>query len=468
VIRLRRESRIDSLLRVMVCDRQSVVWFFLLSFLAGCTGNEHGWGGGGKTHGANGAHKYVGRKPTSRPVAADVAGPAEKERVEDSARSQTGQTSRPAVGADRAGVSLDERSANSLELPESPADLRKVQVIPSTVIVLNDESITVEDIVEPILPFLKEMAAQKTLGEFDLLKFKTIREEIQDQQDYILVYQEFGKRVTEEEEKHLTKLADKEIKDRINKEFGGRQARYEKYLEELGLSMKKIQEKRKRQLIVIKALQDKFRPLVRPPRRNELKEYYERNKAEFSSPAKVEFYVIEAAFEDYLKVPTDQASAAAKAEARAAALKTIRQAKDEIDSGMSFEAVARQYAKGLLQHSGGLWGTISAPVPVPRWTKASEVVLGLKPGQVSDIIEGPDGFCLVRCGKRNEGRSLSFEEAQPELVKHFESSQYGQMILHKKMELRRKAEVRGDARGLFMKVLARLDTLLPSQTPPGG
>ena len=79
------------------------------------------------------------------------------------------------------------------------------------------------------------------------------------------------------------------------------------------------------------------------------------------------------------------------------------------------------------------------------------------------IIEGPEGFYVVKCGKRTEGRVVSFEDAQSQLVKHFERSQYDELIRRKKMTLRSRADRRGDARGLFMKVLERLGPLLEEQ-----
>ena len=125
--------------------------------------------------------------------------------------------------------------------------------------------------------------------------------------------------------------------------------------------------------------------------------------------------------------------------------------------------VAKRYGRGFLKHQGGLWGTIRAPIPQARWEKASETVFKLEAGEISGIIEGPEGFYVVKCGRRKEGRADSFEDAQPRLVKQFEAAQYEALIRRKKMELRRKADRRGDARGLFMKVLERLAPLLEAQ-----
>ena len=86
---------------------------------------------------------------------------------------------------------------------------------------------------------------------------------------------------------------------------------------------------------------------------------------------------------------------------------------------------------------------------------------------MSGIIEGPEGFYLVRCGKRIEGRNISFEQAQKVLRSRFERIQFDQLIRRKKIELRRKANVRGNPTGLLAKVLERLDSLVAVRSGEG-
>ena len=350
------------------------------------------------------------------------------------------------------------RANGDLRFATTPAELRSGQYVPIEVIYVNNDAILAEEVVEPLVPGLREKLKVAGPGDPLPLIVREVAIEVRAQVDNLLMYQEYGRRITEQEQKVIEKVADKEIKNYINKYFGGREARYAKYLEDLGLSLDKVRQRRQRQLVVIKSLQEKYLPMVRPPRRPEMLAYYKSHLGDFQQGSKMELFLIESPFK--------QSESGANVEQRTAkqiARDHIERAKDELDSGMFFDAVAKKYGTGFLKDRGGLWGVITAPIPQPRWQKASEIVFGLNENEISDIVEGPEGYFIVKCGERVEGQNVSFEQAQPKIERQFRDVQFNRLVAKARHELLRRASRKGDPNGLIMEVTERLNKLLASE-----
>lgn len=113
------------------------------------------------------------------------------------------------------------------------------------------------------------------------------------------------------------------------------------------------------------------------------------------------------------KVP-DRASARARAE----------QALARLRRGEDFAAVARDLSDGPNAAVGGLWEKTSpgsyAVQPV------NDALASQAPGQISPILEGPDGYHIVRVESHTRAGTMSFSEVQGEIRKILQHQKEGE------------------------------------------
>jgi len=71
----------------------------------------------------------------------------------------------------------------------------------------------------------------------------------------------------------------------------------------------------------------------------------------------------------------------------------IQQAATALGQGTTFEEVAREYGEDATAHQGGDLGMIAPGQLVPSF---EEVLFALAPGEISDVVETPYGYHLIR------------------------------------------------------------------------
>ena len=295
----------------------------------------------------------------------------------------------------------------------------------SPVMFANGEAVSVEEILEPLYEYLTRQS--EALGEVEYrdLLLRTTRRQIDLEISNILIYQEAQREYSEQMLEQFDKIADRRIKDIINRRFGGVHARYEEHLKKLNLSVDHMKERQKRHVMVIEFLRSQLRPLLRQPSRDELVQEFEARKDEFASPAKAELFLIEVPVRSELenKSPS-QATSVELAEARKRARQRIVRAQEELASGVEFPAVAKAYSRGLGKSNGGAVGEISPGSLAQPYQEPDRVLFDLGENQISDIIETDDSFFLVKCGKKTPTKEPSFEEAQAKLTENLLDRQF--------------------------------------------
>ncbi len=342
-------------------------------------------------------------------------------------------------------------------LPGKTATRRgATDTIETPILMVNDEVITVKEILDPIRDELikasKEMAPseyRRFLG--NKLMVRTVMNV-----DQILAYGEAKKEVTDDMEAAIKKAVDQTEQNRINTEFGGRLSRYEAWLEANGEKREDVRKRIRRELLVRRYLNDKFLPLLRSPVRQELWKYYQSHPEEFTEELRVEMFLIDVPYWAFLEgTPNEdrqamwaKVSGPRRLEARRAAQQHMDKAMQEIKSGISFEAVARSYSRGPNAAKGGAWGFISPGGLTGRWTEVAEALFRLKSGEISDIVRTDDGLFVVKAGQRFERRVMSFVEAQPIIEKKLVKEQRDKLEAEFLNKLRRNAAI-SDVPGFF-------------------
>lgn len=257
----------------------------------------------------------------------------------------------------------------------------------------------------------------------------------------VLLYQRAKLRMPDGMDKKIEEYADGEIRKVVTADYGGVQRRYEKKLEKQGHTLDAVREQLRRQIVISSFLDSEVRPRVAEPTRADLYEAFHNNIDAWRRPARRSMSLIDVRISEFLPkdaaTPTREQSEAARAEAR----KRIEAARSELGTGTPFADVARKYSQGLHAEEGGAWGYVNGDSVRERFVPAVEVLAKLDTGWVSDIIETPDGFFLVRCDALQPGVEPDFQSVQPQLREEFFRSQYNRQIAELVFELRKHARV---------------------------
>ena len=326
-------------------------------------------------------------------------------------------------GTDSKEISLDETSSppgNSPKpvikssVPEPPANAVRAEGL-----IVDDETITVADILEPIQSQLPSMTGGLSAESYWRQVGELVRSQIIEAVAQHLIWRRAKQQLTDEIKPQVEKVVEKIEKERINREFGGRETAYEQYLAKHGRSREEIRQRLRRVAMIESYLRERLLPLVPQPRKAELYDYYQAHMADFSQPAKREMYLIDvpvAAFLDLTKPISKNEEEVARRKAR----QTIDDAVEALKHGDSFETVAKKYSFGLHKEDGGNWGWIteargSSPLQ-GHWEVPSQKLFELKPGQTSDVIEAAKSYFLVKVGQIDPGKTQTFQQAQPEIA----------------------------------------------------
>jgi peptidyl-prolyl cis-trans isomerase C len=137
-----------------------------------------------------------------------------------------------------------------------------------------------------------------------------------------------------------------------------------------------------------------------PVTQEDIKKYYEENKAQLVNPttAKVQHILIK--LEDGAK-PEEAAAALAKAE----------MIKKALNGGADFNTLAKEHSDDTeTKENGGDLGYFSQQQMVPEF---SEPVFKMKTGDISSPIKSPFGYHVVKVNDRKEGKTMDLAEATP-------------------------------------------------------
>jgi hypothetical protein len=134
---------------------------------------------------------------------------------------------------------------------------------------------------------------------------------------------------------------------------------------------------------------------------SEMQDYYHEHIDEFKREARVRFEILTATFSKY---PSKQA-----------ALDAISEMGNQVFFGQPFESVAKSKSTGWTASQGGKmdWTTKGSL----KSKQIDEAVFSLPMNKLSQVIEDPDGYHIVRVIERTDALTLSFSEVQAEIRK---------------------------------------------------
>jgi len=260
--------------------------------------------------------------------------------------------------------------------------------------------------------FPKEMEADIRRNALDQIEFEE------------LVYQEALRRKLTVAPAKLNR-AMQEFKTQFDSE-----AAYQSYLvKEQDGSVQKLREKVRRAILIDQLLTSEVTrsATLSDP---QLRAFYKENPDRFRKPESVSLQTIS------LVIP-DNATPKQKADVRRRSEEALRQAKatkDYESFGVLAEKVSEDDWRVMMgDHKSIHRGRM--PLPVEK------VVFTMQPGQVSDLIETENSFCIARVNAREESKLISYEEVRARLKKDLETEKADTLKKAMEARLRKNAKI---------------------------
>jgi peptidyl-prolyl cis-trans isomerase C len=186
------------------------------------------------------------------------------------------------------------------------------------------------------------------------------------------------------------------------------EAAFSQALKAQKMTLDQLRDETRTQLLVSKMLDKEIGPqvAVKPA---DVSAFYEKNPERFQQP--------EAVHASHVLITVPQgADAATKATARAKAEDVLKQAR----AGADFAKLARTYSNDASAPRGGDLGFFPKGQMAPTFEAAA---FALAPNQISDVVETPFGFHVIKVLEKRTAQSVPFGQAAPQIEQYLRQEQ---------------------------------------------
>jgi len=197
----------------------------------------------------------------------------------------------------------------------------------------------------------------------------------------------------------VKKALDQVVQDRVqvvHKETGSYMATH-KWLQERGVTMKDYKSLLADSIILQNYLWENIGSRIRVTP-DQLRHYYERNKASFGRPRRIVYRLI----------IVDTQGCESPDEERARAEMILNRLRE----GEPFAQLAEECSLDRDKTKGGL-REVEAPVAPTDWLPP--LCTGLEPGQCSEVLETESGYCIAKLEEVDDRRTEPFEQVQEQI-----------------------------------------------------
>lgn len=227
--------------------------------------------------------------------------------------------------------------AQNFSAPAQAPVLQKSRVLgyDEVLAVVEDTSITRDDMMRAIAPFVEKLrASSRSETEFRRQVEQLSREILQDLIDKVILVKEFNSKGMKIPQSALDSI----FEDDLKKRFNGDRSEFIKYLQSQNKTIKQYR-KEQEESIIVNHMQNQQKMTASEVSPQKIIEYYEQNKQKWFMPESVKLSQIT------IKGTTpDDAMARAK------------KVCEEIQAGMKFEDAAKKYSQDETASKGGDWG----------------------------------------------------------------------------------------------------------------
>jgi peptidyl-prolyl cis-trans isomerase SurA len=293
------------------------------------------------------------------------------------------------------------------------------KIVDRIVAQVNDEIITMSDLMRALASAKQELATKYTGDQLDeemKRAQKSVLDELIEQKLLMQKATElgFGKDV----EVQVSAAVEKIRKDNNIKDM----QELERALAQQGMTLADFRDGIKKQYITNGLIQEFVNSRI-TLLSQEIEKYYKNNAAEFSIPEEVTLSEIYIPFGDNR----------AEAEARTAEIRK------RLDAGEPFATLVTQYSKGPTASKGGGIGTY---LTSKLNSDTAAGIAKVKEGGVSGIIQSKDGLSIYRVDKRNETQVKPLEEVRDDIKNRLWKQKYDPELKRYIAQLKEDAYIR--------------------------
>jgi peptidyl-prolyl cis-trans isomerase SurA len=306
----------------------------------------------------------------------------------------------------------------------------QARVINAIAAIVNDDIITLNDVIREAQPALREAEKKSPLDGGARSK---IRQSVLDQ----LV----EKKLVDQKIRELNiKIGDDEIKQAIEdvkrqNKLDSQEA-FKAALASQGLTFDQYRAQLQEQLERLRLVSMEVRSKIQVGE-SEMRDYYEANLAKYSEEES--FHARHIFFRINEKAPAEEIK-----RAMTTALMVLAEAK----SGKDFVELAKSYSEDpAARNDGGDLGIFKKGDMLPE---LEQTILAMKPGEVSELVVTPAGFHIIKLDERIKGKVKPFESVKAEIEDAIYRKKSDERFNQWAKELRSKASVEvKDLKGLL-------------------
>jgi peptidyl-prolyl cis-trans isomerase SurA len=299
----------------------------------------------------------------------------------------------------------------------------RAEVVDQIAATVDKEVILYSDVISEVAGALREAQLRASSAEdFEKVADKMIRDALEQAVESRILYREaLLAGVTPDE-----KAIDQQVND-FKAMFDTAQA-FEDELKAAGITMNDLRDRIKKQRMAASLASYKLQEFEKEVvvSEAEVSEYYNDNSDEFNHPERVFVRQI------FLAAPEGSAD-------RAKVVAQLQMLKQEIADGAAFGDLAKAHSQAPGAEQGGLVG----------WQKQGDLVeplnsaaFGLQAGQVSDVIETPNGVHLIQVEQREEAGVRNLNEVRTEIEPLLRRERAQERFKTWMNELRKRSRVR--------------------------
>jgi peptidyl-prolyl cis-trans isomerase SurA len=294
-------------------------------------------------------------------------------------------------------------------------------VVNAIAAIVNDEVVTLHEVYSESQPLIREAEKKSTVD-------AAVRTQIR----HAALEHLIEKRLLDQKIKELNiKVSDEEVKqaiDDVRKQNNMvSQEVLVSALASQGLTFEQYRSQLKEQIEKLKLVSMEVRAKIQVGE-TEMREYYEANRAKYSEEDT--FRARHIFFKVNEKAPSDDIK-----RTMTTALMVLAEAK----SGKDFVELARSYSEDpAARKDGGDLGSFKKGDMMPELETA---ILGMKPGEVSELVYTPSGFHIIKLEERTSGKMKPFESVKAEIEDTIYRKKSEERFSQWAKELRAKASI---------------------------
>lgn len=228
------------------------------------------------------------------------------------------------------------------------------------------------------------------------------------------------------------KLEVKDIEKQVDNKLAQGKARFAndqdftKAMKELDMDEKVLRDYTRRDLIITNFIEKTIVPAVKVSE-DDARKFYDQNPDKFTKGESVKA--------SHILLGVDQK---AGAEDKKAAREKAEKLRKELVAGADFAALAKGNSTCPSSQQGGDLGYFGKGQMVPAFEKAA---FALKPGEISDVVETPFGYHIIKVTDKKAAEKVEFKEARPRIEDFLKNQKVGAAVNEYLAEARKTAKI---------------------------